>query len=129
MASVYFDGIEDLTRLAVDLSVAGARALPLATVAVTKTAVEIAAAAKAPRDQGGAPRATGNLANSIGWEVHSGGGAVEAEVGPTADYGGFVEYGTSRMAPQPYMGPAFDRCSPGLAAALAIAASSTLGEA
>ena len=30
-------------------------------------------------------------------------------VGPTADYGRFVEYGTSRMAPQAFMGPSFDR--------------------
>ncbi len=27
----------------------------------------------------------------------------------TMDYAGYVEYGTSRMAPQPYLNPAFDR--------------------
>jgi hypothetical protein len=34
------------------------------------------------------------------------------EVGPTVDYGMFVEAGTSRMGPQPYMRPAFDRRAP-----------------
>lgn len=31
---------------------------------------------------------------------------VRYVVGPTADYGGYVEHGTSRMAAQPYMAPA-----------------------
>lgn len=58
-----------------------------------------------------APVDTGNLRNSIGTSMAGGAGAasVAAEVGPTANYGAYVEYGTSRMAPQPYLGPALDR--------------------
>lgn len=65
---------------------------------------------------------TGNLVNSISTSVHG----LTAEVGPTAEYGGFVEQGTDGPypipnafgwgitvmhpgnAPQPYLGPAFD---------------------
>ena len=31
------------------------------------------------------------------------------DLAATVDYGAHVEFGTSRMAPQAYMGPAFDR--------------------
>ncbi len=34
---------------------------------------------------------------------------MAAEIGPTAEYGVHVEYGTSRNAPQPYLAPAFTR--------------------
>ena len=51
------------------------------------------------------PVDTGNLRNSITSTVRGLTGAV----GPTADYGRYVEDGTSRMGPQPYMGPATDR--------------------
>ena len=36
-------------------------------------------------------------------------GDLTAEVGPTAEYGAFVEYGTSRMRAQPYMTPASEQ--------------------
>lgn len=42
-----------------------------------------------------------------------------ADVIADAEYASFVEHGTSRMAPQPYMGPAADRVEPGFLAALA----------
>jgi HK97 gp10 family phage protein len=41
-----------------------------------------------------------------------------AEVIAEAAYSYFVEAGTSRMAPQPFMGPALDRVEPGFVAAL-----------
>ena len=44
--------------------------------------------------------------------------SLRAEVGPTAEYGAYVEYGTSRMAPRAYMGPAFDRHAPDLVTAV-----------
>lgn len=56
-----------------------------------------------------APVDTGNLRASIGYETRVTDSAVEAEVGPTADYGHYVELGTTKMAPHAYMGPAFDR--------------------
>lgn len=54
-----------------------------------------------------APVDTGNLRNSIGSDIDG----LTGEVGPTANYGEYVEDGTSRMAPQPFMGPATDRWS------------------
>jgi HK97 gp10 family phage protein len=58
---------------------------------------------------------TGNLKNSISTEVDG----LSAEVGPTAEYGDYVENGTSTQAPQPYMGPAFDRHLPSVELAVA----------
>ena len=40
------------------------------------------------------------------------------EVGPTQSYGHYVEFGTSRMRPQPYMVPAFDLVVPQFVSAL-----------
>jgi HK97 gp10 family phage protein len=52
-----------------------------------------------------APRDTGALAASI---TYDGNGTVRVGV----DYGHFVEYGTARMAPQPYMKPSVDKVRP-----------------
>jgi HK97 gp10 family phage protein len=49
-----------------------------------------------------APVDTGNLRNGI----YSSFSGLTGEVGPVADYGHFVEGGTSVNPPQPYMGPA-----------------------
>ena len=58
-----------------------------------------------------APVDTGNLRGSI--QVRPASAALtEATVGPEAEYGVYVEYGTSRMAAQPYMRPAADRHGP-----------------
>ncbi len=73
----------------------------------------------------GAPVDTGNLVSSISMDTDSDGLGVE--VGPTAAYGGYVEYGTSRMSPQPYLGPAFDRNVPAFKKAAAQAASEWFG--
>ncbi len=56
-----------------------------------------------------APVDTGFLRSSIGMDLDDDGLGVE--VGPSASYGGYVETGTSRMAPHAYMGPALDRNS------------------
>lgn len=94
----------DLHRLAQDFEESGRRARTLAERAVRKTALDVSATAKSI-----APVDTGNLKNSIGMTVTSTADEITAEVGPTAHYGVFLEYGTSRMAPQPYLGPAFDK--------------------
>jgi HK97 gp10 family phage protein len=99
-----------LNHIAIELGAVSAVAVTQARVALERTAYAIEADAKSL-----APVDTGNLKSSIATRVF----ALTAEVGPTAEYGGYVEEGTSRMAPQPYMGPAFDRRAPELADALA----------
>lgn len=104
-------GIETsgLRQLSADIGKATVKAAPLARAAVAKTAHDIEATAKAL-----APVDTGNLRGSISSDVH----AFSAEIGPTAEYGAYVEEGTSRMAPQPYMNPAADRHEPDLGRAV-----------
>lgn len=99
--SVQWDGLNEFVA---DLSALGAKALPMATIATQKTALSVQASAQAF-----APVDTGNLRSSISQETRSTGTGVEAEIGPTAEYGIYVELGTSRMAPHAFLGPAFDR--------------------
>ena len=66
-----------------------------------------------------APYKTGNLLNSISTSITDVASLVEAVIGPTAEYGAFVEFGTSRQSPQPYLGPAADNRLPSLEDALA----------
>lgn len=114
------DGISidasELNRLAADLSGAGARVGAAVSVVVRASARRLEAEAKqfAPVD-------TGNLRSSIGTDLVGDGRSdtMAAEVGPTASYGAFVEFGTSRQAPAAYMGPAFDRAVPSFTDALA----------
>lgn len=96
----------ELRRLASSLGAAGARTGPLAQAAMRKTLKDIEGTAKVK-----VPVDTANLKNSIGTsDLRTIGqsGNLSGEVGPTASYGLFVENGTSRMAPQPFMGPAAD---------------------
>lgn len=98
--------ISSLEVIAADFRRAGPRAVARAKIVLKKTALDIERNAKAI-----APVDTGNLKNSIG---HSdmrllSGSNMAVEIGPTANYGGYVEHGTSRMAPQAYMGPSLDR--------------------
>jgi HK97 gp10 family phage protein len=65
--------------------------------ATKETAERIEATAKSL-----APKLTGALAASITTDPT----VTGAEVGPTARYAPFVEYGTWKDAPQPFMGPA-----------------------
>lgn len=86
------------------------RISPNAKEAIYKTAADIEARAKVA-----APVDTGNLRSSIrkrGINQH----AAEVVVG--AEYGIYVEYGTSRMGAQPYLQPAVEAARPGFEAAL-----------
>ena len=105
--------LSQLNALIVDMEAAPRELEGLVRVAVQKTAADIKADAQAF-----APVDTGFLRGSITYETHVRAGGVDAEIGPTAEYGEFVELGTARMAPQAYMGPAFDRRASELDAAL-----------
>lgn len=108
---------DDLRKLAADIRKAAKGTGQRAQIVIRKTALDIEATAKnlVPVD-------TGNLKGSIG---HSDlrklgrSGSLGVEIGPTASYGLFVEMGTSRMAPQPFMGPAADRHAPTFTQAMA----------
>lgn len=108
----------ELTTLAVDMARIPATADRMVSAAVRKTAFDVEATAKAF-----CPVDTGNLKGSIGTspigqdrELRP--GDMDAEIGPTADYGAYVEFGTSRHGPAAYMGPALDRHAGDLETAL-----------
>lgn len=96
-----------LLTLSVDLKRASKEMLPLIRVATQKTAQDIKADAQAL-----APVDTGYLRGSITYETRVRASSIFMEVGPGAEYGGYVEFGTTRQAPQPYMTPAFERRAP-----------------
>lgn len=98
---------DDFASLTADLKNAGDKAQKMAGDAVAKTAADITNDAKVF-----APVRTGNLKGSIGYDLMQDSGGVGAEIGPTASYGIHQEHGTSVMAPQPFLGPAFDRRAP-----------------
>jgi HK97 gp10 family phage protein len=66
--------------------------------------------------QANAPVLTGALRSGL--RVSSRSGELRAVVETTTFYGYFQEYGTSRMAPNPFMGPAVERHAPELVAAI-----------
>jgi HK97 gp10 family phage protein len=95
-----------------DLSTRDARSKAYDAVRTFAFKIERSAKQRAPVD-------TGALRNSINTTVSSmASGSASAEVGPEVRYGGWVELGTHRTAPQPYLGPAFDRHEPAFVKAL-----------
>lgn len=56
-----------------------------------------------------APVDTGFLRSSISTRVSGNANTSTAEVSASANYAIWVEHGTSRMSPQPFMTPAFQR--------------------
>lgn len=96
----------EIRSLAASLGNVGSRTGSLAQVAMRKTLKDIESSAKNK-----VPVDTGNLKSSIGTsDLRTIGrsGNLSGEVGPSANYGVFVEMGTSRTAAQPYLGPAAD---------------------
>ena len=57
-------------------------------------------------------RRTGELGDSIDGDVTVTSSGPAAEWGPTARHGLFVELGTSKMAPQPYLFPSLEQVAP-----------------
>jgi HK97 gp10 family phage protein len=96
-------GEEDFLRLALALEAAAVEVPALASGVMRQAGDNTVKWAKEL-----APVRTGDLKNSIG-VVYDTSNYLWFEAGPTAPYGGYVEYGTVHMAPHPYMGPAFER--------------------
>lgn len=115
---------DPLRALSADLTAAGRQVGNRARTVIRKTAMDIEREAKnlAPVD-------TGNLKNSIGHsDLRIGtSGQLVAEIGPTANYGIFLELGTSRMPAQPFMGPAADKHTPSFEAAMQQLGAEALG--
>ena len=99
----------ELRALSRDLKAGAGQVRPRAEQVVKKSAFDIEATGKI-----NAPVDTGNLESSISTDIDG----LTAQIGPTAEYGGYVEYGTSKMDAQPYMGPAVDRHAPTFESAL-----------
>ena len=95
----------ELLALSSDLGKASGKVTRQAQLLVRASALRIEGEAKrfAPVD-------TGALRNSIGTAIS--GGGLTAEIAATVAYAPYVEYGTRRMAPRAFMGPAFDRIAP-----------------
>lgn len=49
---------------------------------------------------------TGRLRSSISWRVLADASGVYADIGTNVEYAAYVELGTERMAPRPYLRPA-----------------------
>lgn len=108
--------VSELNQLAVVLDRESGAVGARAAAVVRKAASDVESTAKSF-----AVVDTGFLKNSISWSLTNDGRhmMVEAEIGPTAAYGSYLETGTSTMAPRAFMGPALDRHSGAFAAALA----------
>lgn len=86
---------------------------PLVSAEVKKATLSIQA-----RAQSAAPVLTGTLRRSITSQFPS---DLSGVVGPSVNYGVYVEFGTRRMGARPYMRPAAEAVLPGFAAAVAAA--------
>jgi HK97 gp10 family phage protein len=95
--------VSQLVALGVRMQGAGPAVQAGASTALRRTAYAIQGDAMVL-----APVDTGNLVNSISTTIEG----LSAEIGPTADYGIYVELGTSTQPGQPFMAPAFERRVP-----------------
>ena len=94
--------MSDLARFAEDLRESADTLTRRASQVVRKAALDTMADAKTL-----APVDTGNLRNSITTDARQ--GDLVAVVEATASYSAYIEWGTSKMRPQPFMRPAQDR--------------------
>lgn len=109
------DGAEEVRALERRLRFAGHEGRVLAHHAVRKAAFDIERGAKRR-----AAVDTGALRNSINtmFEGSALSDSFTAEVGPEVHYGVHLEFGTERMAPRPFLGPAYDAVEPSFLEAL-----------
>ena len=94
--------MSDLARFAEDLRESADTLTRRASQVVRKAALDTMADAKTL-----APVDTGNLRNSITTDARQ--GDLVAVVEATASYSAYIDWGTSKMRPQPFMRPAQDR--------------------
>lgn len=121
MDGVRFDGSE-IRALA--------RTLDLSEKSVQKKAADVVRKAAFAVERGAKVRApvdTGNLRNSINTVLSVRGDSISAVVGAEASYGLFIEMGTWKMGPQPFLGPAFDEVEPDFIAAVEALGGQALG--
>lgn len=104
MAGVGFSvSVTGLEAVIAAFTSAGVEAAAKAGIALAEATNKVSETAKST-----APRQTGALSGSITPSVSGTVGEVTAGI----RYAGFVEYGTYKDAPQPYMGPALDAVAP-----------------
>ena len=104
--------MSDLARFAEGLRENADTLTRRASQAVRKAALDTMADAKTL-----APVDTGNLRGSITTDART--GDLVAVVEATASYSAYIEWGTSKMQPQPFMQPAQDRNTPPFLEAIA----------
>lgn len=124
MISIHVD-VSEVLALGDELQANAGKVLPKAGAAVAKNGFRVVQAAQTL-----APVDTGALKSSIGADIDG----LSYEAGPTAEYGAYVELGTSGPypirnpwgwgddvvvmhpgnAPEPYLAPAFDATFPSL---------------
>lgn len=109
----------ELVALSETLAGVSGRVTPAVTKAISDGGEQIRDLA---RDL--APKASGKMSRSIqSTLLRSGGGTeISAEIGPTSYYGRFVEHGTAKMAPHPFLSPAADQRTDAIAEAILNAA-------
>lgn len=123
MVSVWVEGVEEMNTVEQAFRRAGGRVGEKGSRVVRAAGFRIEATAKlfCPVD-------TGHLRSTISPQFIGDGrsGGMEAVVTARAAYAGYVEHGTSRMAPYAYMGPALDRVAPEFVAACEVLAAEAL---
>ncbi|VXA92462.1 HK97-gp10 family putative phage morphogenesis protein [Citricoccus sp. K5] len=97
---------DDIRAHANRLQTAPGKLRPMVVAATVKATIDTANGAREL-----APVDTGMLKGSITTETGTDGSAVYGQVEAGVNYAAYVEHGTSRMAPQPYMSPAFEKNS------------------
>jgi HK97 gp10 family phage protein len=106
--------VAEIRRFERDVEVGSVQAVKQVRNVVRKSTLETEARGKAR-----AAVDTGFMRNSITSDfAGSNADLAQGETGPEADYAKWVEHGTSRQAPQPFMGPAADEVEPTFYAAL-----------
>jgi HK97 gp10 family phage protein len=96
--------VRDLYVLARSYEAAAAVLPAKVQAVVTETLADVVTDAKAL-----SPYATGHNRDSITYDVTYTPVGAYGEAGPESTYGGYLELGTSRAAPRPYMAPAAAR--------------------